>query len=220
MLKLHHYFTIISFLLTNMLIGQNFVENGSFEGLKFRNEKNHVENGFAQLKLLKNYSWLEYSPENVKVYFESGESKYAAINISQSEYVQTQLCCFPSNGSEYEVVVNTRLNQYSKNGISYLTVYFLAKPYVPDKDFKALRELILTFDPHLNEWQEISSTFISEGVERYIMIGNSTEFQGDILVDINNDGFEDDIVLDLQSIAVRLVSGQKENNTKPEKVEF
>ncbi len=202
------------------LFSQNFVENGSFEGLKFRNEINQVENGFTQLKLLEDYSWLPFSPEGIKVYFENSESKYAAINISKKEFVQSQLCCFPSSGIEYQVTVTTRLNQFSKNGISYITVYFLARPYEKDKEIEALRELILTFDPTIDDWQEISSTFTSSGEERYILIGNTSRIEGDILMDINKDGFEEDIILDLQSIAVRLYSGQKENQKVPKKVEF
>ena len=98
MLKLHHFISIISIFLANSLIGQNFVENGSFEGLEFRNERNQIKNGFTQLKLLEDYTWLPFSPQDIKVYFENGESKYAAININKKEYVQTQLCCFPSSG--------------------------------------------------------------------------------------------------------------------------
>lgn len=220
MLKLHHFLTIISFLIAISLFGQNFMEKGSFEGLEFRNNKNQIKNGFAQLKLLEDYSWLPYSPIDIKVYFENGESKYAAININKEEYVQAQLCCFPSKGLEYEVTLNARLNKFSKNGISYITVYFLAEPFDENKELKALRALILTFDPHLNDWQEISSTFVSEGEERYILIGKTMDFQADVLVDINRNGFENDIIIDLQSIAVRLYSGQKDNQKASEKVEF
>ncbi len=220
MLKLHHFITIISFLTSFTLFGQNFVENGSFEGMKFRNEINQVENGFAQLKLLEDFSWLPFSPEDVKVYFEKGESKYAAINISRNEYVQTQFCCFPTKGLEYEVKVTTRLNEFSKNGISYIRAYLLTKPYEPGKELDVLQELTLTFDSQTNDWKEISSTFISKGEERYILIGSKDDTKADILVDINNEGFQDDIVLDLQSIAVRLYSGQKENIKGAKKVEF
>jgi hypothetical protein len=113
-----------------------------------------------------------------------------------------------------------RLSQFSKNGISYLTVYLLSKPFKKGDKIDPLQALVLTFDPKMDDWQVISSRFNAEGDERYILIGNTESFEADILIDINKDGFQVDIVLDLQNVALRLYSGEKEKKNKIDKVEF
>ena len=220
LLKTPHFLIIILFFFSMQLIGQNFVVDGDFEDLEFRNNINKVENGFAQLKLLDNYSWLKYSPADVKIYFEEGKSKFAAIDLDQKEYIQTQLCCFPTKDLFYEVNISTRLNRFSKNGISYIKVYLLSKAYEGEIEGVIKQKLLFIFDPEKDDWQELKASFKSSGDERYILIGVIEDFEGDILTAINAEGYQDEIVIDIQKVALQLSANQQSEQKASEKVEF
>lgn len=202
------------------VFGQNFLSDGDFEKLYFRNKTNEIQNGFAQLKLLNNYSWLKYSPENIKVYFEDGHSRYATINLDQHEYIQTELCCFPTKGDFYSVSVNSRLNHSSKNGLTFIKAYLLSKPYTGEGIDNLLHEIYLYFRLNSDQWELISNDFESTGEERYILFGFIEEYNAFIIEGKNPEAYEDEILIDIQSLSLQLSDVHQGIQKASEKVEF
>ena len=214
------FLLFISFFLVFNLIGQNFFPDGDFENLYFRNKKNEIQNGFAQLKLLDNDTWLRYSPENIKVYFEDGHSKYATINIDQQQYIQAQLCCFPTKGEFYTLSIRSTINHSSKNGIAFIKAYILAKPIKEGEEASVLHEVILYYKSNKNEWELISNDFESTGAERYILFGFIGDHNALLIENVNSEGYEDEILIDIQSVSLHLSSIQQGIIKASEKVEF
>lgn len=196
------------------------MSDGDFEKLYFRNKTNEIQNGFAQLKLLDNYSWLKYSPENIKVYFQDGLSKYATINLDQHEYIQTQLCCFPTKGDFYSVSINSRLNHSSKNALSFIKAYLLSKPYTGEGEVYVLHEIYLYFKSNSGQWELISNDFESTGDERYILFGFIEDYNTFIIENTNPEGYENEILIDIQSLSLQLSNVHQGIQKASEKVEF
>ena len=220
MFKKHHFSLFIFVFFISELFAQNFIIHGDFKNMHFRNELNLVENGFAQLKLLDNDSWLSYSTKDLKVFFEDGESQYLSVDLSENEFIQTELCCYPTKGKIYKLKVKSRLSKFSKNGLAYLKAYFLSKPYSGVEDASLINELILTYNGSLDDWQILSANFTAIGEERYLLIGFMDDIEGEIILDLNPDGFEEGIIIDLESLSLQISSDQQAIQKASEKVEF
>lgn len=215
------YIYIFTFLFFSLgVFGQNFVVDGDFKKLSFRSSLSEVENGFAQLKLLDNYSWLKYSSSELKIYFENGESQFASINVSDKQFAQTQLCCYPQKDLEYDISLTSKLSPYSKYGLAYIQVYFLSEPYLDGTDLSTQQVIILTIDKSKEDWQELKGRFLSSGKERYILIGVIGEYKNDIFLQESALAYDEDVIFDLLKVSLHLAKGQQDDQKASDKVEF